>query len=64
MIAHALWDFGYFTGLVGPNDAVYPGLALFLLADIVIVVILLVRRHQIEPEERVAGSPTTAPTSP
>ena len=57
MIVHGLWDFGIFTGRLG---AVYAGTGLLVLADVVIVVILLVRRRQIEPEKRAAGTPVTA----
>jgi membrane protease YdiL (CAAX protease family) len=57
VIVHGLWDFGIFTGRLG---AVYAGTGLLVLADVVIVVILLVRRRQIEPEKRAAGTPVTA----
>lgn len=60
MIVHGLRDFGYFTGLLGEDGTVYAGIGLFVLADVVIVVILLVRRHRIEPEERAAGTLATA----
>jgi uncharacterized protein len=57
---HGLWDFGFLTGLLGGEGSVYPGAGLLVLADVVIGVIVLVRRRQIEPEERATGVPTTA----
>ena len=48
VIVHALQDFAVFTGLLGEDGTVYAGTGLFALADVVIVVILLVRRHQID----------------
>lgn len=60
VIVHGLRDFGLFTGRLGEDGAVYAGTGLFVLADLVIVVILLVRRHQIEPKEQVAGRPAAA----
>jgi uncharacterized protein len=53
---HGLQDFAVFTGLLGEDGSLYAGTGLFALADVVIVVILLVRRHQIEPEERAASA--------
>jgi hypothetical protein len=60
VIVHGLRDFGLFTSRLGKDGAVYAGTGLFVLADLVIVVILLVRRRQIELEERVAGTPAVA----
>jgi uncharacterized protein len=60
VMVHGLWDFGFFTGLLGADGAVYAGIGLFVVADVVIVVILLVRRFRIEPEEPAAGTPATA----
>jgi membrane protease YdiL (CAAX protease family) len=60
VIMHGLRNFAVFTGLLGEDGTVYAGAGLVLLADVVIAVILLVRRRQIEPGERTAGAPTTA----
>jgi uncharacterized protein len=60
VIVHGLWDFGIFTSRLGADGAVYAGTGLFVLADAVIVVILLVRRFRIEPEKRAASTPATA----
>lgn len=63
VMVHGLWDFGLFTARLGQDGAVYAGTGLFALAEVVIVVSLLVRRHRIEPEERAAGTPATAGSS-
>lgn len=60
VMAHGLQDFAALSGLLAPDGTVYAGIALFLLADVVIAIILLVRRHHIEPDEGLAGSPTMA----
>jgi uncharacterized protein len=60
VMVHGLRDFGLFTSRLGEDGAVYAGTGFFVLADLIIVVILLVRRRQIEPEERVAGTPAVA----
>jgi CAAX protease family protein len=53
MVMHGAWDFGLFSGAV--TDEAYIGAAAFLLADVAMAIILLVRRHSIEP--------TTGPTT-
>jgi uncharacterized protein len=61
VMLHGLWDFDLFTALLSEDGAVYAGTGLlFALADVLIVVILLVRRFRIEPEERAAGTPAAA----
>jgi uncharacterized protein len=60
VMVHGLRDFGLLTSRLGEDGAVYAGTGLFVLADLVVVVILLVRRRQIEPEDRVAGTPAAA----
>jgi membrane protease YdiL (CAAX protease family) len=58
---HGLWDFGSFTALLSEDGIVYPGTGLlFAVADILIVVLLLVRRLRIEPQESKASTPATA----
>jgi membrane protease YdiL (CAAX protease family) len=47
IVLHGLWDFGLFTG--GVTDEAYAGTVLFVLADLVMIVVLLVRRKRIEP---------------
>lgn len=61
-IAHAIWDFGLVSSQVVPNET-YAGAFLFLLADVIMAVILLIRRHRIEPAAslnpaQVPGTPT------
>ncbi len=48
VIMHALWDFGLLSSSI-KADSIYPGAALFVLADIVLLILLLVRRKRIEP---------------
>ncbi len=47
MLIHGLWDFGLLTGVA--SGKAYLGSALFILADIVLAIIVFVRRHHIEP---------------
>jgi CAAX protease family protein len=47
-VLHGLWDFGLISGLVVAGQT-YAGTILFVVADVVLAVIVLVRRHQIEP---------------
>lgn len=47
MLVHGLWDFGLLTTSAGTTA--YAGFVFFLLADIVLAVLVLVRRRQIEP---------------
>ena len=48
-VVHGLWDFGLISSSVVAGRS-YVGSGLFILADIVLLIIVLVRRHQIEPE--------------
>lgn len=43
---HGLWDFGLFSGLVTTD--VYGGAALFVLAELGVAILLIVRRRRIE----------------
>jgi len=52
-LVHGLWDFGLISGAI-VEDETYAGTALFVVANVVLGVILLVRRHRIEP----ASAPT------
>jgi membrane protease YdiL (CAAX protease family) len=47
-VLHGLWDFGLISGLVVAGQA-YAGRFLFVLADVLLAIIVLVRRHHIEP---------------
>ena len=57
MLLHAFWDLGLFTGLI--TDDIYVGGALFVLADIVMAIILLVRRRHIELEQPAPAAATS-----
>ena len=48
-VVHGLWDFGLISSSVVAGRS-YVGSGLFILADIVLLIIVLVRRHQIERE--------------
>lgn len=56
MLLHGFWDFGLFTGNLGEDP--YAGMFFFILADVVIGVILLVRRKHIgvTPPGELAGA--------
>ena len=70
-VLHGLWDFGTISAVVVANKN-YLGAGLFVLADVIMVIILLIRRHRIEaapdagrhrgwPDEQdVAGCPGPA----
>ena len=47
-VLHGLWDFGTISAVVVANKN-YLGAGLFILADVIMVIILLIRRHRIEP---------------
>jgi len=47
-VLHGLWDFGTISAVVVANKS-YLGAGLFILADVIMVIILLIRRHRIEP---------------
>ena len=50
MLIHGLWDFGLLTSIA--SGKVYAGTFLFILADIVLAIVVFVRRHHIEPVGR------------
>lgn len=47
-VLHGLWNFGLISAYVVPSKS-YPGPLLFLLADIFLALIILIRRHHLEP---------------
>jgi membrane protease YdiL (CAAX protease family) len=59
VVAHGLWDFALFTGTLEEDP--YAGVGLFMLTDVVLAVILLVRRHHIgiDAPPTVAEMPST-----
>ena len=59
MLLHALWDFSLFSASIGPDAERYPLSGLALLVNIVLAIVLLVRRHKIG----VAVVPTTLTSS-
>ena len=57
-LVHGLWDLALFTGNVEEDD-IHPGAGVFIAVDVLLVVILLVRRRHIEPGP-VPGAPLPA----
>jgi membrane protease YdiL (CAAX protease family) len=53
-VVHGLWDFGLVSSQVTLGKS-YLGAVLFILADVVLAVIVLIRRHHIEPAVQPAG---------
>jgi membrane protease YdiL (CAAX protease family) len=53
-LLHGLWDFGAISASV-VADKTYLGAGLFILADIIMVIILLIRRRRIEPARPAAS---------
>lgn len=51
-LVHGLWDFGLVSGAIDPDGETYLGSAVFMLVDVVLIVVLLVRRRHIEPPAR------------
>ena len=47
-ILHGLWDFGLITSTV-VHDKSFPGAGIFIFADLVTLIIVLVHRHRISP---------------
>lgn len=58
MVLHALWDAGLFTGLI--TDEAYIGGLAFLLANIVMAIVLLVRRRHIGVDPTKVTAPSHA----
>jgi membrane protease YdiL (CAAX protease family) len=55
-VVHGLWDFGLITSAI-VADKTYAGAGIFMFANIVLVIILLIRRHHIEPEPATTPAP-------
>jgi membrane protease YdiL (CAAX protease family) len=49
MLVHGLWDTSLISGLTGPEPAVSVGMFLQILLQITLIVVLVVRRHKVEP---------------
>jgi uncharacterized protein len=47
-ILHGLWDFGLITSTVVP-DKTYAATGIFIFADLVMLIIVLIHRHRISP---------------
>lgn len=57
MVAHALWDFSLLSSFLGPHKPeAYVGSVLIILLQVVLVVVLIARRHRVEPAEAVTAN--------
>lgn len=55
MVVHGLWDFSLFSCLAGDDSVPYFGMFLAIILQVVLIVVLLLRRHRIEPAAGAAG---------
>jgi hypothetical protein len=65
ILVHALWDFGLFSSNIGPDAGVYGAAGITGFVTLVLVVILFIRRHKIEPDaqpDAPAGHAAPTPT--
>ena len=49
MLVHGLWDFSLISSLVGADVKAYVGMLAVILAQAGLIVVLVRRRHRIEP---------------
>lgn len=49
MLVHGLWDFSLISGIIGDKAELSPGIVLVIALQIVLIIILLVRRRHIDP---------------
>lgn len=54
-ILHGLWDFGLLTAFIIPGHR-HMGTMFFIVADIAMLIIVLVRRHHIEPKQQLKNA--------
>jgi membrane protease YdiL (CAAX protease family) len=55
MLVHGLWDFSLFSSEVGTDPEATVATVLPIVAQVVLIVVLLARRHRIEPATPAAG---------
>lgn len=60
MLVHGLWDTSLFSSQVGAEPSAYPGLVLVILLQVVLIVVLFVRRRSVEPIAAVAEARSPA----
>jgi uncharacterized protein len=58
MLVHGLWDFALLSSLTGTDKSAYFGPFLIVLVQVVLIVVLIRRRHRIEPSVRDAAMAT------
>ena len=51
MVVHGLWDFSLISNLVGDKPQSSPGMFLLILLQVVLVIVVLARRHKTDIEE-------------
>ena len=59
MITHGIWDFALLSNVIGPSHETYLGPIISVFALIGVAILVLARRHRIEP-----GAPTSDPVAP
>ena len=63
MLVHALWDFSLLSPQLGPDPEGYAGSLLVILLQVVLIVLLLARRHRIEPAPLATTAVAPAPAA-
>lgn len=61
MLVHGLWDTSLISNLVGDKPQASAGMALIILLQITLIVVVLVKRHKIEPVALSRREPVTGP---
>ncbi|WP_329307902.1 CPBP family intramembrane glutamic endopeptidase [Streptomyces microflavus] len=61
MLVHGLWDTSLISNLVGDEPQASVGMALIILLQVTLIVVLLVKRHKIEPVALSRREPVTGP---
>ncbi|MEW1696703.1 lysostaphin resistance A-like protein [Streptomyces sp. NPDC093249] len=62
MLVHGLWDFGLISHLAGTDPKAFPTLVLPILLQVVLIVLLVVRRRSIEPAALPDGTEPGTPS--
>ncbi|MCZ0978291.1 type II CAAX endopeptidase family protein [Streptomyces diastatochromogenes] len=57
MLVHGLWDFGLVSNAVGADPEASPGMVLPILLQVVLIVLVVVKRRTIEPDAVDAAAP-------
>ncbi|MFJ3215695.1 lysostaphin resistance A-like protein [Kitasatospora sp. NPDC086801] len=63
MLVHGLWDFSLISNTAGTDPETSPGIALPILLQVVLIVLVIVKRRSIEPATRADGTGPRPPTA-